>query len=75
MKASLDLNKAFDSILHTQLLLKLRSVGIIGSVWTWLQSYLYGRNQCVLVNNRLSKPLPVRSGVPQSSILAIHSQS
>jgi len=35
------------SVLHTQLLLKLRSAGIIGSVWSWLQSYLSGRTACL----------------------------
>jgi len=46
----LDFSKAFDSVSHAQLLLKLRSAGIIGGVWSWLRSYLSGRNQCVLVN-------------------------
>ena len=65
----LDFSKAFDSVSHTQLLMKLRSAGIIGGVWSWLRSYLSGRSQCVLVNNCLSQPLPVKSGVPQGSIL------
>ena len=62
----LDFSKAFDSVLHTQLLLRMRSVGIIGSIWSW---YLSGHSQYVLVNNCLSKPLPVRSDVTQDSIL------
>jgi len=65
----LDFSKAFDSVSHTLLLLKLRSAGIIGGVWSWLQSYLSGRSQCVLVNNCLSEPLPIKPGVPQGSIL------
>ena len=67
----LDFSKAFDSVSHTQLLMKLRSAGIIGGVWSWLRSYLSGRSQCVLVNNCLSQPLPVKSGVPQGSILGL----
>ena len=47
----------------------MRSAGIIGGVWLWLRSYLSGRSQCVLVNNCLSQPLPVKSSVPQGSIL------
>jgi len=65
----LDFSKAFDSVSNTLLLLKLRSASIIGGVWSWLQSYLSGRSQCVLVNNCLSEPLPVKSGVPQGSNL------
>jgi len=65
----LDFSKALDSISHTLLLLKLRSAGIIGGMWSWLHSYLSSCSQCVLVNNCLFEPLPVKSGVPQGSIL------
>ena len=65
----LDFSKAFDSVSHTKLLLKLWSAGITGDVWSWLRSYLSDRSQRVLVNNSLSCPLPVKSGVPQGSIL------
>ena len=39
------------------------------SVTAWIQSYLSGRSQCVRVNESLSLPSPVTSGVPQGSIL------
>jgi len=39
----LDFAKAFDSVPHSELLVKLRSVGISGSLWGWLHSYLHGR--------------------------------
>ena len=61
----LDFSKAFDSVSHTKLLLKLWSVGITGGIWSWIQSYLSDRSQCVLVNSCLSQSLPVKSGVPQ----------
>ena len=48
----LDFSKAFDSVSHSNLLLKLWSAGITGGVWSWLQSYPSDRSQCVLVNNR-----------------------
>ena len=50
----LDFSKAFDSVSHTKLLLKLWSVGITGGIWSWIQSYLSDRSQCVLVNSCLS---------------------
>ena len=65
----LDFKKAFDRVAHNELLFKLRSAGITGKVWNWLQAYLSHRLQCVTVNNCLSEPLPVISGVPQGSIL------
>ena len=64
-----DFSKAFDSVSHSNLLLKLWSAGITGGVWSWLQSYLSDRSQCVLVNNSISRSLPVKSGVLQGSIL------
>ena len=63
----LDFSKAFDS--DSNLLLKLWSAGITGGVWSWLQFYLCDCSQCVLVNNSISRPLPVKSGVPQGTIL------
>jgi len=70
----LDFSKAFNSVSHAQLLMKLRSAGIIGGVWSWLRSYLSGCSQCVLVNNCLSQPLPVKSGVPQGSTCLSYAQ-
>ena len=58
----LDFKKTFD-------LLKLWSYGITGNTWRWIRSYLTNRLQCVLINNTVSSPRPVLSGVPQGSIL------
>ena len=65
----LDIRKAFDTVSHDQLLLKLWHLGITGSVWQLIKSYLTGRRQCVRVEGQLSGWLPVCSGVPQVSIL------
>ena len=65
----LDIQKAFDSIPHCKLLSKLWSFGITGRLWRWFQCYLSNRTQVVKINNVLSNPLPVLSGVPQGSIL------
>ena len=65
----LDFRKAFDSVPHNELLLKLWNIGITGSIWSWLKEYLSNRCQQVSINGCLSSPLPVISGVPQGSIL------
>ena len=65
----LDFRKAFDSVPHNELLVKLWTFGIRGNLWKWMQSYLSHRTQRVLLNHTTSDPLPVLSGVPQGSIL------
>ena len=44
-------------------------MGITGNLWKWFECYLTNHIQRVSVNNYLSTPLPVISGVPQGSIL------
>ena len=50
----IDFRKAFDSVLHNQLLVKLWNIGITGTLWKWFKSYLCNRVQCVSINNCLS---------------------
>ena len=61
--------KAFDSVGHRDLLIKLHKIGISGSLWLWFKAYLSSRYHCVSLNYHLSSLLPVLSGVPQGSIL------
>ena len=61
--------KAFDSVPHQELLLKLWKTGIVGSLWRWFREYLSNRYQHVCINNSKSSTLPVVSGVPQGSLL------
>ena len=61
--------KTFDGVAHGELLVKLWSFGITGSLWKWFRGYLSSRMQCVTLNHCISDLLPVVSGVPQGSIL------
>ena len=65
----LDFAKAFDKVDHNITLAKLKSLGITGRLGRWLQSFLLGRQQTVIVEGRPSDPHPVLSGVPQGSVL------
>ena len=61
--------KAFDSVLHHLLLYKLQTFGFNGTLLNWFHIYLNNRYQRVLIHGSMSTKLPVRSGVPQGSIL------
>ena len=65
-----DLRKAFDSVPHDLLLLKLEGYGIRGNNLAWLRNYLHGRKQKVLVNGTTSNCVDVESGVPQGGVLS-----
>ena len=65
----LDYSKAFDKVCHLTLLQKLSSYGIRGDLLDWIRSFLMGRTQSVIVDGVPSNPGPVRSGVPQGTVL------
>ncbi|CAH8637179.1 unnamed protein product [Dicrocoelium dendriticum] len=64
-----DFSKAFDTVPHLRLSLKLRSYGISGRALQWVSAFLEGREQCVRVGRSLSLRQAVLSGVPQGSVL------
>ena len=64
-----DFSKAFDSVPHERLFLKLESLGIKGDILNWIKSFLRGRSQCVNVDGAYSSWQKVISGIPQGSVI------
>jgi exonuclease III len=64
-----DLSKAFDSISHKKLLLKLHAYGVNLNVCKWIEHFLSDRRQRVIINDCVSGWLGCTSGVPQGSVL------
>ncbi|XP_072043470.1 uncharacterized protein [Amphiura filiformis] len=65
----LDFAKAFDKVSHRLLVHKANHYGIRGSTLLWIQDFLSGRTQQVVVDGKTSSPTKVTSGVPQGSVL------
>ena len=65
----LDFSKAFDTVPNKRLLKKLDHYGIRRQLIKWIESWLWGRTQTVVVNGSQSSPVTVTSGVPQSTVL------
>ena len=64
-----DFAKAYDKVPHRRLLHKLDYYGIRGSTHKWINLWLSGRSQQVVLDGQASDPVPVLSGVPQGSVL------
>lgn len=65
----LDISKAFDRVWHDGLLLKLKSNGIHGPLYSLIQNFLADRYQRVVLNGKMSSWERIEAGVPQGSVL------
>ena len=69
MLVFIDIKKAFDSVPHQTLLNKVSSLNIPFILHQWLTNYLRSRLQRVVLSGAISLWLPVKSDVPQGSVL------
>ena len=65
----LDISKAFDKVWHDDLLFKLESIGVEGSLLSLSRSYLRERKERVILNGLHSNWMGLEAGVPQGSVL------
>ena len=65
----LDLQKAFDTVDHSILLMKLKALGLSKVTAQWFTSYLSDGHQLVDVGGSHSSQATILCGVPQGSIL------
>ena len=65
----IDFCKAFDTVSHQKLIMKLSKYGIHGNLLLWIKDFLSERTQNVKIGNSLSSTMKVTSGVPQGSVL------
>ena len=62
----IDFSKAFDTVPHRRLL---KFYGVRGPLLQWISSWLTERYQRVMVDGESSSATPVKSGVPQGTVL------
>ena len=65
----LDFARAFDTVPHKRLLLKLTAYGISGLTIQWIEAFLKERKQRVVIGENVSSWAEITSGVPQVSVI------
>ena len=65
----MDLSAAFDCVIHSTLLEKLQFYGLDRNTMEWMESYLEGRSNYVVIGSAESVIKSTPSGVPQGSCL------
>ena len=66
---AMDFSKAFDTMPHNCLLLKLQNASIRKNILAWIESFLTKHLQRVVLDGTFSAEAKVTSGVPQGTVL------
>ncbi len=65
----LNQSKAFDKVLHQNILRKLRAKGVSKEISAWIEDWLLKRKQKIKIGREFSDEGDVDSGVPQGTVL------
>ena len=65
----LDISKAFDRIWHEGPIYKIKCMGAKGDLLPLIESFLFERQQRVVLNGQESERLTIKAGGPQRSVL------
>ena len=66
--AILDFQNAFDKVPNRRLIYTLCHYGMSGHIANWVEDFLIGKSQRVILEGKLSTKAPVLSGVPQGTV-------
>jgi gmma-aminobutyric acid receptor subunit gamma/cGMP-dependent protein kinase 2 len=66
----IDYSSAFNTILPSKLIIKLKALGFNTTLCNWVLDFLTSRPQVVKVGNNISPLLSVNTGVPQGCVLS-----
>ena len=66
----IDYSSVFNTIVHSELITKLRTLGLNTSLCNWILDFLMGRPQVVRVGNNTSATLILNTGAPQGCVLS-----
>ncbi|RWR98458.1 ORF2-like protein, partial [Dinothrombium tinctorium] len=65
----LDIEKAFDRVVHSILIEKMIIIKLLKYIIAWVKNFLSNREFSVRINDKLSNKIKITSGVPQGSVL------
>ena len=65
-----DVKKAYDTVWHSRLLYKLKSIGVTGKMYYYIKDLLSCRSMCVRLGTVYSSFKDIDMGIPQGSIIA-----
>ena len=66
----LDISTAFVRVWHEGLIYKIKCTGLKGDLLALIESFLFERQQRVVLNGQESEWLTIKAGVPQGSVLS-----
>ncbi|KAL3051735.1 hypothetical protein OYC64_001881 [Pagothenia borchgrevinki] len=66
----IDYSSAFNTIVPSKLVIKLRDLGLNSALCDWILNFLTGRPQAVRVGNITSSTLILNTGAPQGCVLS-----